>query len=284
LEAPGYEADDLLGTLARMGDQRSTQVYLMTGDKDALQLVSEYTSVLINKRGISDIQVITPQTIMDDYGLTAAQFIDFKALKGDSSDNIPGVAGVGDKTAMNLLSQFPSLDAIYDNLDQVASKSVRSKLEASRDKAFLSRKLVTINCEVPMSNSFESLHFTIDWSEVVNVFQEFQFTGLVKRFSGRVDSTDPIFDKQKALKGSYKLINSLSEVKGLLKSLKKGFAVDLETTSLVINDAQIVGIAITTQTEKGVYIALNKYLNEDRVEQTGLLFSDSVQDTVFDQV
>ena len=152
VECEGFEADDILGTLSAVcsGDDRCT---LATGDRDALQLVTEQVHVLLagTKGGQPETTAYTPDTVMEKYGMTPPQLIELKALMGDASDRIPGVAGVGEKTAMALIQQFGSLDGVYAHLDDPAVKAgVRAKLEASRDDAYLSRTLGTICREAPI--------------------------------------------------------------------------------------------------------------------------------------
>ncbi len=159
VEKPGYEADDILGTLAAAAAGRGEDCVLATGDRDSLQLVSDRVSVLLaaTKMGHPETVVFDPAAIREKYDLTSAQLIDLKALQGDTSDNIPGVPGVGEKTALDLLHRFGSLDAIYADLDSLDIRdSLRSKLAAGRDSAYMSRTLGTICCEAPIETAAEA--------------------------------------------------------------------------------------------------------------------------------
>lgn len=152
IEKPGYEADDILGTLSLKAEQTNNECVIATGDRDSLQLVSESTRVLLTatKGGHPELTDYTTTAVKDKYGITPKQLIELKALMGDSSDNIPGVAGVGEKTATELIKSYQNIDYIYENLDALDIKdSVRGKLAAGRDMAFLSRELGTIFREVP---------------------------------------------------------------------------------------------------------------------------------------
>ncbi len=152
IEKAGYEADDILGTLSLKAEQTNNECVIATGDRDSLQLVSENTRVLLTatKGGHPELTDYTPVAVKDKYGISPKQLIELKALMGDSSDNIPGVAGVGEKTATELIKNFENIDFIYENLDTLDIKdSVRGKLAAGRDMAFLSRDLGTIFREVP---------------------------------------------------------------------------------------------------------------------------------------
>ncbi|MBQ3088046.1 MAG: DNA polymerase I [Clostridia bacterium] len=162
IELEGYEADDILGTLSYAAEQNDDVCVISTGDRDSLQLVSEHTTVLLaaTKMGRPEIIPCTPEYLMEKYGLTPPQMIELKALMGDSSDNIPGVAGVGEKTATDLIQRFKSIDYIYENLaDLEIKEGVRNKLAADKSNAFLSKELGTICRNVPISTNFSDYAF-----------------------------------------------------------------------------------------------------------------------------
>ena len=147
LECEGYEADDILGTLAAAAEKSEDSCVISTGDRDSFQLVSDEVRVLLasTRMGRSEIVEYTPEKIMEKYGVTPPQMIDIKALMGDSSDNIPGVAGIGEKTASDLIVRFHDIDNIYENIDTIDVKEgVRTKLKNGRDSAYMSRELGTI--------------------------------------------------------------------------------------------------------------------------------------------
>ncbi|MDD4698650.1 MAG: DNA polymerase I [Oscillospiraceae bacterium] len=159
LEVESYEADDILGTLSLLGEQSGNECVIATGDRDSLQLVSDKTKVLLatTKMGRPDVTSYGPEEIMEKYQVSPKGLIEIKALQGDASDNIPGVAGIGEKTAGDLISRFANIDYIYDNLDTLDIKEgVRAKLAAGRDNAFLSRELGTIYRTVPINSDYES--------------------------------------------------------------------------------------------------------------------------------
>lgn len=163
IECEGYEADDILGTLAHNANISGNTCVIATGDRDALQLVSDTTRVLltVTKMGHPDITDYTKEKLFEDYGLTPAEMIELKSLMGDSSDNIPGVAGVGQKTATNLITKYHSIDYIYENLDSLEIKDgIKTKLAAGYDNAFLSRTLGTISCEAPIDKNIENYKIT----------------------------------------------------------------------------------------------------------------------------
>ncbi|HZK34347.1 MAG TPA: DNA polymerase I [Bacillota bacterium] len=149
-ELEGYEADDILGSFAKVADDNKQHLMLVTGDKDALQLVSDYTSVLLTKRGISVTHKFDKDELMKEYGLTPQQFIDMKGLMGDSSDNIPGVKGIGPKTATKLLTEYNSLENVLDNIDKLSGRKLKENLTIYRNHALLSKDLATIRRDVPL--------------------------------------------------------------------------------------------------------------------------------------
>ncbi|HSX05818.1 MAG TPA: DNA polymerase I [Candidatus Saccharimonadales bacterium] len=148
-EMDDYEADDLMGTLALQASQQGIESLLITSDLDALQLIGPLTKVFALKKGLSNIDLYSPESFTAKYGIDVHQFLDLKALKGDSSDNIPGVPGIGEKTAIQLLQDYKTLDGVYENIDLIKN-SVRDKLVAGRDSAYLSKKLGAIWCDAPL--------------------------------------------------------------------------------------------------------------------------------------
>ncbi len=150
LGCPGYEADDILGTLSRLANEKGIHAYLVTGDRDSLQLIRDNTSVLYTKKGVSTIVEYTEEVFKAEYGISPSQFVDCKALMGDSSDNIPGVPGIGPKTATTLLCDYDSLDGIYQNAEKIKSASTKSKLLENKDSAYMSQTLARIVKNAPV--------------------------------------------------------------------------------------------------------------------------------------
>ncbi|MDO4733047.1 MAG: DNA polymerase I [Bacillota bacterium] len=162
LEMEDYEADDLLGTLSRLAAEKNMQVEIFSGDRDVFQLVDQQVHVFMTKKGISEIEQYDPEAIRERYGLEPIQLIQVKGLMGDSSDNIPGVPGVGEKTALKLISRFGSIDSIYENLEQVDGPKLREKLANNREQALRSRELATICRNVPLEVDWQALAFVPD--------------------------------------------------------------------------------------------------------------------------
>ncbi|MCR3922495.1 MAG: DNA polymerase I, partial [Firmicutes bacterium] len=149
VETEGYEADDLIGTLAVSAQKSQLRPVIVSGDADVFQLVDTPADVIFTRRGITQVERYNAEELQRKYGLTAKQFIDYKGLKGDSSDNIPGVPGVGEKTALKLLAEFGTLEGVYEHLDEIKGK-LRTNLADNREQAFLSKELATIITDVPL--------------------------------------------------------------------------------------------------------------------------------------
>lgn len=157
LELEGFEADDIIGTVAQIAEKENLEPLIITGDRDALQLATDKTQILITKKGISDFELYDDQKMMERYGLTPTQFIDLKGLMGDSSDNIPGIPGVGEKTGIALLEQFGSIENMLAHTDEISKKGLRSKVEENAQLAVMSKRLATINRFVPIDLDIKDL-------------------------------------------------------------------------------------------------------------------------------
>ena len=178
-ELAGFEGDDVVGTLSkRFAD---TQTIIVTADRDTLQLIDDTTKVFFTKKGTSELYEVDHEVLMRDYGVESKQIIDLKALQGDSSDNIPGVAGIGEKTAVKLLQEFGTVENIYDNIDKI-SGSVKDKLVANKENAFLSKKLATIKTDIPLVCNLNDCKYIFPYaSEVKEFFKHYEFKSLLKR-------------------------------------------------------------------------------------------------------
>ncbi len=182
LEKEGYEADDILGTLAAMCEDADCEAYLLTGDRDALQLISDRVHVLLATN--TETVDMNEERFFEKYGVRSSQFVDVKALMGDSSDNIPGVPGIGEKTALKLIAEYGSLDGIYDALPTAKhTPSLRSKLENGRDSAYLSRDLARIFREVPLPVGLAEIEYHgLHRAEARRLFLRLEFSAFIKRF------------------------------------------------------------------------------------------------------
>ena len=180
-----YEADDIIGTLAKQADEQDFEVSVISGDQDLLQLVSKQVTVNITKKGVSEMENYTPEILMEKMELTPAQIIELKALMGDSSDNIPGVPGVGIKTATKLLKQYETVAKLYENLDEITAKKLKENLTAYKENALMSRELATINIKSPIKISIGELGYDgYDVNDVYELFQDLEFRSLLNRIQG----------------------------------------------------------------------------------------------------
>ncbi|ETB73125.1 DNA polymerase I [Bacillus sp. CPSM8] len=181
-ELENYEADDIIGTLAKSAEKDGFEVKIFSGDKDLTQLATEGTTVAITKKGITDVEYYTPEHVREKYGLTPEQIIDMKGLMGDSSDNIPGVPGVGEKTAIKLLKQFHTVEELLSSIDEVSGKKLKEKLEEFKEQALMSKELATITTEAPLEVTLDSLGYEgFDREAVVKIFKNLGFNSLLER-------------------------------------------------------------------------------------------------------
>ncbi len=185
-EADDYEADDLMGAFAKQAGEKGVESYLVTSDLDVLQLVNSHTHIYTLKKGLSNIELFNVAHFEEKYGVSAHQWVDVKALKGDSSDNVPGVAGVGEKTALELIDKYGTLDGVYQHLDDL-KPALKSKLEKDRDMAYLSKKLVTLLVDAPLQINLEDakLHdgFTPQFAAEL---RRLEFRNLLKQVESRL--------------------------------------------------------------------------------------------------
>jgi len=196
LEKEGYEADDIIGTVAKKFTKDGVETLIITGDLDTLQLVNNRIKIYTSRKGLSDTIIYGEKEVEERYGLKVSQMIDYKALRGDPSDNIPGVKGIGEKGACNLLKEFGTLENLYKKLDKLTekqiidspslSKSVVEKLKTSKQMAFFSKKLVTIHLKVPLKITLKDLDWQkkYDIDKIKVLFNELNFQTLIKRLPG----------------------------------------------------------------------------------------------------
>lgn len=257
-EKQGFEADDLVGTYAKLAQEKGFEVVMVTGDKDFMQLVSDHCTLWDPmKDTITDVA-----KIKKDMGIDPVQFIDILGLAGDSSDNIPGVRGVGPKTAQKLIARFGSIENLYENLDELKKKKkLYENLSASKDIVFLSRDLATIDQSVDVTRPIEDFKIdTIDTQKAFELFREFEFKTLAAEFAQKTDSSEK----------TYTLVTKTQALERLAQALENEgiFAVDTETTSKTPMEAQLVGISFSFKENQGFYIPIG-HTGPDDVDQPG---------------
>ncbi len=182
LEIDGFEADDIIGTVARRAEAEGLEPLIISGDKDELQLATDKTKVLITKKGISEFELYDEAAMFEKYGFSPEQFIDFKGLMGDQSDNIPGIPGVGEKTALKLVQEFGSVANLIANTDKISSKSLKEKIEENAQLALMSRRLATINTEVPIEIDFDEFKAEEpDYNALIELYSKLEFNSFLKK-------------------------------------------------------------------------------------------------------
>ncbi|MGN5882271.1 DNA polymerase I [Staphylococcus simulans] len=189
-ELENYEADDIIGTLSKAADEAGMQTIIVTGDRDLTQLATDNVTIYYTKKGVTDVDHYTPEFIAEKYnGLKPSQIIDMKGLMGDTSDNIPGIAGVGEKTAIKLLNQFDSVENLYDHLDEVSGKKLKEKLENGHENALMSKQLATINVESPIEVSLKDTKRPedTDQTQKIELFKELDFKQMLNQIDVDAD-------------------------------------------------------------------------------------------------
>jgi len=278
----GYEADDVLGTLARRASAEGMEVIIVTGDRDALQLVSPAIRVLTSRQRFEETIIFDEAKVIEIYGVRPNQLVDYKALVGDVSDNIPGVRGIGEKSAQALLQQFGSLDGIYAHLDAIPQKRVRTALEAGRDLAYLSKQLATIRTDVPLEVNWDACAAQFDHQRVLTLFRDLRFESLIKRIPSPAPSSQEahasqlsMFDAAAAaplvtaapfaLPTRLHLVDSDDAYRALLAALNNAarIAFDTETTGTDPINSELVGMSFATQPGEGWYLPCTAHLTND---------------------
>jgi DNA polymerase-1 len=243
IELQGFEADDLIGTYARIAQKSGYSVVMVTGDKDFIQLVTNQAIILDPMKEVT----IDAESVKKSYGVEPSQMIEVMGLAGDTADNIPGVPGIGQKTALNLIQNFGSMQALYQAVDSIAQKKQRENLISFQDQAFLSRDLVTIDTRVPVSDDLEAFEITPPDSDALSeLFKTLEFRQLQHTMFAKTDLSDK----------DYKAILAMDELEGLITRLKSAssFALDTETTSKNPMKAKLVGLSFALQANEAFYI------------------------------
>ncbi|MBP2627384.1 MAG: polymerase [Firmicutes bacterium] len=254
IEQAGYEADDIIGTLATKAGKMGHQVIIVTGDQDALQLISPNIQVMLTKKGISDMDIYDNQAFEAKYGITPQQQIDLKGLMGDTSDNIPGVPGIGKITAAKLISEYGTIENLLENIDHISGKKIQENLRNNKEIALLSKKLATIVCDMPIEFVAENFTFHPDSEKVKELCVKFEFKSLVNKignlFPGNVEQT---LEEPEGLTDA-EIVTSYDEVTEIIKQVRQVGL--LEFYAIVLGrlpDISMQGVAVIAL-GKTVYI------------------------------
>lgn len=264
LELEGYEADDLIGTVARLGEENDFKVYIVTGDKDAIQLASNKTTTLITKKGVGEVEEYDYDSVLERYEMTPTQFIDLKGLMGDKSDNIPGVPGVGEKTGIKLLKQYSTIENLIEHTDELKG-SIKKKIEENKELALMSKELATIITNVPIEVKLEDLEYgDYNKDDVVEKFKEFGFTSLITKLLD-IEGGETTIKEEIDLK-----IEHLDNVEDFIKKAEENKKVIIDVIGKEGNilDKRVLYVFLSLDGNE-IY-----YVNEDELPQIKTLLSN----------
>jgi len=280
---PGYEADDLIGTAVKQAEDHGFESFMITPDKDYVQLVSENIKLVKPGKSSEEMDVLTKAKVLETLGFEPKTMIDYLSLIGDSSDNIPGVKGIGPMAASKLLKQFHTLEDIYEHLEEVEPASVKNKLISDKENAFLSKDLATIITDAPVDIDFIKTKLTTpDVERIKNIFEELEFKNLYIRLRKVFDAGNVIEEEIPVLTSAtkvfspnetdYKLITSIQDAKKLaaLLSSQKEFVFDTETDSLDYFSANVAGVSFCCEEGKAYFVALNPFVSSASLFENNL--------------
>jgi len=255
LRVGGVEADDIIGTVAKMCDKENLQCNIVSGDKDFMQLINDKTFLYAPQASKRAKEIFDKKKVLEKWGVGPEHIIDLLGLMGDSSDNVPGVQGVGPKTAQKLIQDFGSIENIYEEIDNISNEKMREKLLNSKDNALLSKQLVTILTDVKIDatiNDFEKKE--MDSSKLEDIFKELEFSGLLKK----IGSNESINIESVKREKSYSNLITIDQLTSFVSSVKENewLSVDLETTSINPMVAEIVGFSFSMKKDTGVYVPI----------------------------
>lgn len=273
---PRYEADDLVGTAVKKAEALGFHSYAVTPDKDFVQLVTENVTMIKPGRSGDDAVIMDKAKVIEDYGFEPKYMVDYLAMVGDSSDDIPGVAGVGPKSATPLIQEFGHLEDIYNNLDNIPKKGLRTKLELSKENAFLSKELATIMCDVPYEMDIEASKFTPpDLEEATKILTELDLKTIINKLNkvyntsesavAAIETETNMEAEYDSSQADYKLITTIDEAKKLAKLLQKNdlFVFDTETNSLNVYDVKLAGASFAIKSNEAYFVPINPFVHSE---------------------
>ncbi len=250
-EIDGFEADDIIGTTAKMSEAAGLAAFIITGDRDALQLATDTTSVIITKKGISEFKLYDDAAMMEEYGFDHQAFIDYKALRGDASDNIPGIPGVGDKTATALIQEFGSIENLIANVGKVSSAKLKQKIEDNAMSAVMSKRLATIVTNVPVDYTIEDCRIgEEDTDALIEIYKRLEFrtrlNSLLAKRQGGQGQKSPVSEEKK-FSGEFirsQQITSRDEAVKLLAGLPEELVIDIENDNSHLRAPELSCISV----------------------------------------
>lgn len=275
LEMDEYEADDIAGTLAKLGEKEGLEPILVTGDKDYLQLATDNTKVLITKKGITEMEIFDRAKIEEVYGITPDELIDLKGLMGDKSDNIPGVPGIGEKTGLKLIKEYKNIETVYENIDNLSGKKLKENLIENETIAYLSRRLGEIITNVPLTSDIEDLKTgEPDFEELLKIYQGFEFKSLISKIPSEYSEIEEVIDfdiehKDIESEDFEDLITLIDE--------KKKFAFKFLIEDWNYIEDYILAVAIKVEGEPTFYIDLKDSLDRFKKDFKAIFQSKKIE-------
>lgn len=250
-----YEADDIIGTLARQAENQGFQVQIITGDRDLTQLATEKTTVFVTKKGVTDMEAYTPEYIKEKLGLSPEQIVDMKGLAGDASDNIPGVPGVGEKTAIKLLKQFQTLENVLASIEEVSGKKLKENLATYKEQALMSKRLAEIERSAPLTITLEETSFSgPNLEKLTRLFKDLEFQSLLEKISTAPDNKR---EREELKAVEYQIVQTLSPD---MFDRENSFYVEIIEDNY--HYAPVLGFALVNKTGN-YYIPLEVALNSE---------------------
>lgn len=292
---PRYEADDIIGTAVREAKELGFDSFIISPDKDMTQLVNTKVKVLKPGKSSDEFIVFDEEKVKEVFGFEPKYIVDYLALVGDSSDDIPGVAGVGEKTAAPLIQKYGTIENLYDHINEVEKESLRNKLLQNKENAFLSKRLATINCFVPIQFDFEQakltppnfeklkplcldLEFRTFYSKISNLFPNAEIKREPKQQESKTTEEEFIGDKKvfDSAQVNYELINDLKKAKALAEKLNQSelFVFDTETDGLNKFQLNLAGVSFSTKANEGFFVPINPF------ETSEGLFTNNLSDRI----
>ncbi|AEB75544.1 DNA polymerase I [Clostridium botulinum] len=268
-EIDGFEADDLIGTLSQFAEEKGIEVYIVTGDKDALQLATDNVKIVINKKGMSEKEIYDRNRMIEEYEVTPTQFIDVKGLMGDKSDNIPGVPGIGTKTAFKLIKEYGSIENVLENVENISGKKMKQNLIEYREQAIFSKKLATICTNVPIEIDLEEIKSkeNYDIEGVRQLFESLGFKSLIQNIASSDNQEESENNEEKIEEINIKVessnIETVDELSNLLSDIKDTVYFQVECVNENVY-SKIEFNTIYIRNEEKIYVVnINKIKNEN---------------------
>ena len=259
-EIEGFEADDIIGTVAKIAQNENIEVYIVTGDKDALQLATKTTKIVITKKGVSETAIYDEETFKNEFAITPTQFIDVKGLMGDKSDNIPGIPGIGEKTAFKLIQTYGSVEEVLNNIDEISGKKLKENLTTYSEQGIFSKKLATIMTEVPIEIDLDEIRSTdnYDGAKLKKLFLKLGMKSVINKLGDIEEEEEDIIIIDR--------ITALQEMKDLLNNEKGESFITYTTINEALYSTIEIDQLIIGQEGKAIAIDINAIAKQNKQE------------------